>query len=83
MACHANQVSLASVSDNVLDRSKEEIQKIRSVLRFSIGALFDYQYEELDFQHTRLADRYVLHLLYQFHKKVCMFLFIYLFHFIS
>lgn len=72
MACHANQVSLASVSDNVLDRSKEEIQKIRSVLRFSIGALFDYQYEESDFQHTRLADRYVLHLLYQFHKKVCM-----------
>ncbi|XP_060534697.1 isoleucine--tRNA ligase, mitochondrial [Cylas formicarius] len=69
VACHANQVALAQISDNVLDRSKEELQKIRSVLRFALGALYDYHYDEKDFEHLWFTDRYMMHVLYQFHQK--------------
>ncbi|CAH1132963.1 unnamed protein product [Ceutorhynchus assimilis] len=69
VACHANQVSLASVSDNILSQSKDEIQKIRSALRFAIGALTDYEYQESDFQKTQFSDRYILHELYEFYHK--------------
>ncbi|XP_019764119.1 isoleucine--tRNA ligase, mitochondrial isoform X2 [Dendroctonus ponderosae] len=70
VACHANQTTMASVSTNILNQSKDEVQKIRSILRFAISALSDYQYDEEDFQHTRLVDRYILHLLYQIHGKI-------------
>lgn len=72
VACHANQATMASVSTNILNQSKDEVQKIRSILRFTIGALSDYQYDEEDCQHTRLVDRYILHLLLQFHGKVSL-----------
>lgn len=69
MACHANHIAMASVSDNILQQVKEEVQKIRSTLRFCVAALSDYKYDLEDFQNTRLADRYVLYLLAGFYEQ--------------
>ncbi|XP_018570506.1 isoleucine--tRNA ligase, mitochondrial [Anoplophora glabripennis] len=70
VACHANQASLAHVSPTALQSSAEEVQKIRSVLRFALGTLADYQQSENDGNNLLLIDKYMLHLLYQFHKQV-------------
>ncbi|KAJ8925130.1 hypothetical protein NQ315_001312 [Exocentrus adspersus] len=69
VACHANQVSLASVSATVLQSSADEVQKVRSVLRFALGALADYQDSENDRNNLLLIDRYMLHLLYKYHEQ--------------
>ncbi|XP_050295461.1 isoleucine--tRNA ligase, mitochondrial [Anthonomus grandis grandis] len=69
VACHANQVTLASVSENILSQSKEEVQKIRAALRFCVSALNDYHYDEGDLNHTRLVDRYILHQLLHLNRK--------------
>lgn len=69
VACHANHIAMASVSDNILQQVKEEVQKLRSTLRYCVAALSDYKYDPEDFQHTRLTDRYVLHLLAGFHQQ--------------
>ncbi|KAJ8969178.1 hypothetical protein NQ314_001881 [Rhamnusium bicolor] len=81
--CHANQVSLANVSTNVLQCSADEVQKIRSVLRFALGSLSDYEKSDEDQENLLLIDRYMLHLLYQFHKQVGEFIKEYQFHKIS
>ncbi|XP_072393391.1 isoleucine--tRNA ligase, mitochondrial [Diabrotica undecimpunctata] len=70
VACHANQQALANVSPNVLESSAEEVQKIRSVLRFALGCLSDYENKDLNKSRLLLIDRYMLHLLYQFHNKI-------------
>lgn len=70
VACHANQIALAHVSTNVLQSSAEEIQKIRSVLRFALGGLSDYEKCEEDRKSTFIIDLYILHLLYKFDREV-------------
>lgn len=71
VTCHANQTALAHVTRNVLQSSVEEVQKIRSILRFALGGLSEYRKSERDWENTLIIDRYVLHLLYDFHLKVC------------
>jgi isoleucyl-tRNA synthetase len=70
VACHANQDSLAHISKNVLQASADELQKIRSVLRFALGALHDYQLREMEYKNLTLLDKYILYLLYAFHQQV-------------
>jgi isoleucyl-tRNA synthetase len=69
VACHANQDSLAHISKNVLQASADELQKIRSVLRFALGALHDYQLREMEYKNLTLLDKYILYLLYAFHQQ--------------
>ncbi|XP_057652839.1 isoleucine--tRNA ligase, mitochondrial [Diorhabda carinulata] len=74
VTCHANQHALASVNTNTLDSSAEEVQKIRSVLRFAIGALSDYENENIEKSKLLFIDRYMLHLLYSYHNKALEFM---------
>nr|XP_023028267.1 isoleucine--tRNA ligase, mitochondrial-like [Leptinotarsa decemlineata] len=83
VTCHANQVSLAHVSTNVLDSSAEEVQKIRSILRFALGSLSDYENSEEYKNNLLLIDKYMLHLLLHFHNQVGEFLENYQFHKVS
>ncbi|KAJ8948755.1 hypothetical protein NQ318_017924 [Aromia moschata] len=68
--CHASQISLANVSSNILQSSVDEVQKVRSVLRFAISCLTDYEKSETDQLNLLLIDKYMLHLLYQFNQHV-------------
>ncbi|CAH1989563.1 unnamed protein product [Acanthoscelides obtectus] len=67
VTCHANQDALASVSHTTLQSCTEELQKIRSVLRFALGSLSDYEATKIDYKELLLIDKYMLHLLYKFH----------------
>ncbi|KAJ3663117.1 hypothetical protein Zmor_007426 [Zophobas morio] len=69
VACHANQDSLAHISKNVLQASADELHKIRSVIRFALGCLNDYQQPAVDYNSLSLLDKYMLHLLYLFHEQ--------------
>nr|XP_015840363.1 PREDICTED: isoleucine--tRNA ligase, mitochondrial isoform X2 [Tribolium castaneum] len=69
VACHANQDALAHISNNVLQASADELHKIRSVIRFSLGCLYDYQHSSVDYKNLSLLDKYMLHLLYLFHEQ--------------
>ncbi|CAH1156158.1 unnamed protein product [Phaedon cochleariae] len=69
VTCHANQVALANVSPTVLQASAEEVQKIRSILRFALGSLSDYVEIEENKKNLLLIDKYMLHLLYRFHER--------------
>lgn len=71
VACHASQVALANVSINVMKSCKEEVQKIRSVLRFALGGISDYKCCEEDKEHTLVVDKYLLHILYKYNEQVC------------
>lgn len=64
---------MASVSQNVLQASADEVQKIRSVLRFALGALHDYKHELVDYKSLTLIDKYMLHELWKFHHQVNFF----------
>ncbi|XP_030762907.1 isoleucine--tRNA ligase, mitochondrial [Sitophilus oryzae] len=70
VACHANQVSLASISDNILTRSKDEVQKIRNTMRFCLGGLNGYEYDGTDEENLLLIDRYMLHLLSEYSEEI-------------
>lgn len=61
---------MAYVSQNVLQASADEVQKIRSVLRFALGALHDYKDEFIDYKSLTLIDKYMLHTLWKFHHQV-------------
>ncbi|XP_044269730.1 isoleucine--tRNA ligase, mitochondrial isoform X2 [Tribolium madens] len=69
VACHANQDALAHISNNVLQASADELHKIRSVIRFALGCLYDYQPSNVDYKNLSLLDKYMLHLLYLFHEQ--------------
>ncbi|XP_066141909.1 isoleucine--tRNA ligase, mitochondrial isoform X1 [Euwallacea fornicatus] len=69
VACHANHVTQALVSDNILNQAKDEVLKIRSVLRFAVAALSDYQFNERDVEHLRFSDKYILYILFEFYEK--------------
>lgn len=70
--CHANQDSTVNVSSNVLEASSDEVQKIRSVLRFSLGSLSDYTEKPDDCNNLLLIDKYMLHLLALFSEQVIL-----------
>lgn len=73
VTCHANQDALIPVSQTILQASFDEVQKIRNVLRFALGAINDYQFKEVSYENLTLLDRCLLHLLYDFHLQVRIF----------
>ncbi|KAF2884619.1 hypothetical protein ILUMI_21555 [Ignelater luminosus] len=70
VVCHANSDAMAHVSTNVLQASADEVQKIRSVLRFAVGALFDYKEKSMEYSSLLMIDKYLLHLLRNFHTQM-------------
>ncbi|KAK4876897.1 hypothetical protein RN001_009403 [Aquatica leii] len=70
VVCHANSDSITHVTTNVLQSSSEEVQKIRSVLRFALGALCDYSDHPTIYSSLNLIDKYLLHLLLKFYLQV-------------
>lgn len=72
VVCHANQDAVAHVSQTALQASADEVQKIRSVLRFALGALHDYSERHIDYKALMPIDQYLLHLLWNFHFEVRM-----------
>lgn len=68
---------MAHISLNVLQASADEVQKIRSVLRFAVGALFDYKEKPIQYSSLLIIDKYLLHLLANFHKQVRCILYVY------
>ncbi|KAJ8985159.1 hypothetical protein NQ317_012811 [Molorchus minor] len=83
VTCHASQVSLANVSTNVLQTSAEQVQKIRSILRFALSCLSDYEMSDNDYKSLLLIDRYMLHIMHQFHQQITEFVRNYQFHKVS
>ncbi|XP_022911391.2 isoleucine--tRNA ligase, mitochondrial isoform X1 [Onthophagus taurus] len=70
VACHANQDTITEVSSNVLQASNDEVQKIRSVLRFALSTLSDYNGEIVDYESLCLIDKFMLHVLLQYDRQV-------------
>ncbi|KAK9700486.1 Anticodon-binding domain of tRNA ligase [Popillia japonica] len=68
--CHENQDSTAKVSLTALQASSDEVQKLRSVLRFAIAVLYDYNHVNVNYRDFKLIDKYMLHLLACYHKEV-------------
>ncbi|CAG9862199.1 unnamed protein product [Phyllotreta striolata] len=86
VTCHANRDLQASVGDKVLRACCDEVQKIRSVLRFAVAGLSDFnsaRIENQPLQHLQLIDRYLMHLLHRFQTKVADCMSEYQFHKIS
>lgn len=73
VTCHANQDALIPVSQTILQASFDEVQKIRNVLRFALGAINDFQFNEVSYENLTLLDRCILHLLSDFHVQVSPF----------
>lgn len=67
---------MAHITTNVLQASAEEVQKIRSVLRFALGALNDYQEEPIPYSSLLTIDKYLLHLLWNYDNQVSLFIFL-------
>lgn len=70
MACHANQDAVAHISSNVLQASADELQKIRSIIRFTLGCLEDYHPSAIDKENLSLLDKYLLHMLYELDSTI-------------
>lgn len=70
VTCHANQDALIPVSQTILQTSFDEVQKIRTVLRFALGAINNYQFREISYENLTLLDRCLLHLLSDFQLQV-------------
>ncbi len=65
--------SSVSVGIQSLQQASEDVQKIRSILRFLLGNLNDLTYaqlENIEINHLCLTDRYILHLLTEFISTV-------------
>ncbi|KAF5277479.1 hypothetical protein FQR65_LT03816 [Abscondita terminalis] len=70
VVCHANSNPMTHVRKNVLESSAEEVQKIRSVMRFALGGLYDYNDDSMNYKSLYVVDKYLLHLLRQFYLQV-------------
>lgn len=70
MTCHANHDALVPVSQSHFQTSADEVQKVRSILRFCLGALNDYKAAEVPYGSLTLIDRFLLHLLVEFDVQV-------------
>lgn len=66
-----------------MQSSADEVQKVRSVLRFALSVLDDFKDTEEAPKHLTLIDRYMLHILYKFHEQVSEFVATYQFHRVS
>ncbi|KAI4470426.1 soleucyl-trna synthetase [Holotrichia oblita] len=80
VVCHENQDSTAKVSTTALQASNDEVQKLRSVLRFAIAALHDYRNVNINYKDLKLIDKYMLHLLACYQKEVQKYLENYQYH---
>lgn len=70
VAFHANQDSTVEISTNILQSSTDEVQKVRNVMKFALGALNDFKNSHHDYKSLHLIDKYLLHLLYSFDNQV-------------
>ncbi|XP_075233229.1 isoleucyl-tRNA synthetase, mitochondrial isoform X2 [Lycorma delicatula] len=71
VAGHATQHVNVPVSNALLSDSQQCVQKLRSVLRFLLGATFDIEHISNEKSVTLHAiDKYILHLLYFFNQEV-------------
>ena len=69
--------SSLSVSIQSLQQSADDVQKIRSILRFLLGNLNDLtcvQLANIKQSHLGLTDRFILHLLTEFVNTVTPFI---------
>lgn len=71
VVCHANSEAMAPISKTVLQASADEVHKIRSVLRFALGAVYDYK-EDVNYNDLLILDKYILHLLFDLNTKVSL-----------
>lgn len=76
VAGHSLQHINIPVSDTLLNDSQQCVQKLRSVIKFLLGAIHDIDEYILNENSVELyaLDKYMLHLLYYFHLKVFLFL---------
>ncbi|GJQ67952.1 hypothetical protein Trydic_g16709 [Trypoxylus dichotomus] len=80
VACHANQDSIAEVGTTVLQASNDEVQKLRSVLRFAVAGLYDYDSININYNELKLIDKYMLHLIKCYQKEAQEYLNNYYYH---
>ena len=57
VGAHASQSPAIQISDNVMESSKQEVDKIRNSLRFIISNLHEENSELLDFKVSRYFKR--------------------------
>ncbi|XP_045462835.1 isoleucine--tRNA ligase, mitochondrial isoform X2 [Harmonia axyridis] len=69
VSCHANYAAQINVSDSVLQTCAKEVQKIRSVLRFILGVLNGYEDGKQEYLDLSFLDKYMLHVLNDFHHQ--------------
>lgn len=65
--------SNVSVSNQLIQQASDDVQKIRSVIRFILGNLHgvtDFQLQQTDLKNLGFVDLYMLHLLTDFVETV-------------
>ena len=72
VGAHACQSSSIQVSDRILASSKQETDRIRSILRFVISNLNEFD-EPIHFKEMKLVDQYLLHCLAKYFQKISRF----------
>jgi isoleucyl-tRNA synthetase len=70
VASHGTQHAMVPVSRPVIQASADAVHKIRLVLRFLLSVLDSSAISSQAQQHPHMLDRYLLHLLYEFHQQV-------------
>lgn len=71
VASHALSDSKISLRQSTLDLSAENLQKMRSVFRFLMANLYDYDLsEQIHINEFKVLDRYILHLLLELCEQV-------------
>jgi len=67
VGAHACQSNAIQVSDNIMESSKQDVDKIRNTMRFIIGNLNDQDFQQLNLKDMKLVDQYMLHQLRQYY----------------
>ncbi|XP_078035223.1 isoleucyl-tRNA synthetase, mitochondrial isoform X2 [Augochlora pura] len=70
VASHGSQHLKVPVSKALLDGSKQSINKIRSILRFLLGALHSYRQDVHCKPQYRTIDKYMLYRLYCYNEQM-------------
>ncbi|OAD60680.1 Isoleucine--tRNA ligase, mitochondrial [Eufriesea mexicana] len=70
VASHGSQQAQVPVSKSLFDGCKDCIHKLRLILRFLLGALYPYHQEISCKSKYRIADKYMLYLLYCYNKQM-------------
>ncbi|XP_018320413.1 isoleucine--tRNA ligase, mitochondrial isoform X2 [Agrilus planipennis] len=67
VVCHASRENVVEVSDSTLQACTDEVQKIRSVLRYAVSILNDFsENEKIEKNSLQIIDKYLLHLLWKY-----------------